>query len=275
MYSPDEKTLKEEILQKAYESKFVLHLGSTKIHRYLKDYYWWPNIKREIAECGVKYRLRQQVKTEHQKLVGPLQSLLIPEWKWKNIIMDFVSRFSRGKKGNIVIQVIVDELTKFTLFLPMNTTDPVDKLVRLYMNKLVRLHEVPVSIVFYHGPRFTSHLWPNIQDALGTTLSLSIAFHPKTDGQLERTIQTLKDLLRAFVLEFGDNWENHLRTLLCQEEIEDKEVIILELTQITTEKVMIIKERMKVAQDRHKSYADNRQRSLEFDVRDKLFLKIA
>jgi len=97
----------------------------------------------------------------------------------------------------------------------MNTTDPVDKLVRLYMNKLVRLHGVPVSIVFYHGPRFTSHLWPNIQDALGTRLSLSIAFHPKTDGQLERTIQTLKDLLRAFVLEFGDNWENHLCTLLC------------------------------------------------------------
>ena len=88
--------------------------------------------------------------------------------------------------------------------------DPIDKLVRLYMNKVVRLHGVPVSIISYHGPQFSSHIWPNIQDALGTRLSLNIAFHSKINDQLKRTIHTLKDLLRACVLEFRDNWENHL-----------------------------------------------------------------
>ena len=78
--------------------------------------------------------------------------------------MDFVSRFPIGEKGTNVIWVIVDQLTKFTLFfiLPINMTNFIDKLVRLYINKVVRLHGVPVSIVFYHGPRFTSHFFPNI-----------------------------------------------------------------------------------------------------------------
>ena len=104
--------------------------------------------------------------------------------------MDFISRFSRGKEDNDVIWVIVDQLTKFTLFQPMNMMDLVDKLVRLYMNKIVRLHGVHVFIVFYHGPRFTCYLWPNIQDVLGTSLSLSIASHPN-NSDFKRFIKSM------------------------------------------------------------------------------------
>ena len=121
--------------------------------------------------------------------------------------MDFVTRLPRGKKGNDAIWVVVDRLTKFALFLPMKMTDLVDKLAKLYVNEVIRLHGVPVSIISDRDPRFTSRLWPSLQHAMGTKLNLSTAFHPQTDGQSEKTIQTLEDLLRSCVLEFGGNWE--------------------------------------------------------------------
>jgi hypothetical protein len=160
----------------------------------MKQYYWWPNMRKEVAGYMAKYSICQQVKVEHRKPAGLLQPLPIPEWKWEMITMDFVSGLPRGKKGNDAIWVIVDRLTKSALFLPVKMTDSVDKLAKIYVNKIVRLHGVPTSIVSDRDPRFTSRLWPSI---LGT------AFHPQTDGQSERIIQILEDLLRACALEFG------------------------------------------------------------------------
>jgi transposase InsO family protein len=109
--------------------------------------------------------------------------------------MDFMLGFPRGRKGNDAIWVIVDWLTKFVLFLPIKMTDSVDKLANIYINEVVWLHGILVSIVSDRDPKFTSRLWPSIQRALGTRLDISTAFHPQTDGQLERVIQVLEDLL--------------------------------------------------------------------------------
>ena len=303
MYLPNDETLKREILREAHESRLTTHPGSTKMYQDLKGLYWWPNMKREVAEYVMKCGVCQQVKVEHQKPAELLQPLLIPEWKWENITMDFVSGLPKGKKGNDAVWVIVDRLTKSALFLPMRMTDSVEKLARLYVNEVVRLHGVPVSIVSDRDPRFTSRLWPSVQKALGTKLNLSTAFHPQTDRQSERTIQILEDLLRACILEFGGSWEDHLplveftynnsyqatigmapyealygrkcRTPLCWEEVGDKQLIGPELVQITTEKIKIVKDRMKAAQDKHKSYADHRRRPLEFGIGEKVFLKVA
>jgi hypothetical protein len=87
------------------------------------------------------------VKIEHQRPAGELQPLPIPEWKWENIAMDFVTGLPRGKKGNDDIWVVVDRLTKSALFLPIKMTDPVDKLAKLYVNEVIRLHGVPISMV--------------------------------------------------------------------------------------------------------------------------------
>ena len=119
--------------------------------------------------------------------------------------MDFMTGLPRGKKGNDAIWVVVDRLTKSALFLPMKMTDSVDKLVKLYVNEVIRLHGVPVSIISDRDPRFTSRLWPRLQQAMRTKLNMSTAFHPQMDGQSERTIQTLEDLLRSYVLERSDN----------------------------------------------------------------------
>ncbi|KAL9400778.1 hypothetical protein Peur_004627 [Populus x canadensis] len=169
------------------------------------QYYWWPNMRKEVAGYMAKCSICQQVKVEHRKPAGLLQPLPILEWKWEMITMDFVSGLPRGKRGNDAIWVIMDQLTKSALFLPVKMTDPVDKLVKIYVNKVARLHGVPISIVSDRDPRFTSRLWPSIQRALGTNLSISTAFHPQTDGQSERVIQILEDLLRACALEFGGN----------------------------------------------------------------------
>jgi hypothetical protein len=92
----------------------------------------------------------------------------------------------------------------------MKMTDSVDKLAKLYVNEVIRLHGVPVSSISDRDPRFTSRLWPSLQQTMGTKLNLRTTFHPQTDGQSERTIQTLEDLLRSCVLEFGGNWEDLL-----------------------------------------------------------------
>jgi hypothetical protein len=154
MYLPGDQTLKREVLQKAHESRLATHPGCTKMYQDLKDFYWWPNMKKEVAEYVAKCGICQQVKVEHQKPAGLLQPLLITEWKWENITMDFISGLLRGKEGSDAVWVIVDRLTKSAPFLAMKMTDSMEKFAKLYVNEVVRLHRVPVSIVSDRDPRF-------------------------------------------------------------------------------------------------------------------------
>ncbi|GJT67626.1 putative reverse transcriptase domain-containing protein [Tanacetum coccineum] len=151
-----------------------------------------------------------RVKVEHQKPSGLLVQLKIPQWKWDNITMDFVTKLPRTQRGNDTIWVIVDRLTKSAHFLPMRETDPMDKLARLYLKEVVTRHGIPVSIICDRDPRFASNFWRSFQKAMGTRLDMSTAYHPETNGQSERTIQTLEDMLRACVIDFGNGWEGHL-----------------------------------------------------------------
>ena len=112
--------------------------------------------------------------------------------------------------GNNVIWVIVDRLTKSAHFLPMKVNFSMDRLAFLYVKEIVRMHGVPVSIVFDRDPRFTSRFWHSLHKPLGTKLSLSTAFHPQTDGQSKRVIQVLEDLLRACALDLKGNWDDYL-----------------------------------------------------------------
>ena len=217
--------------------------------------------------------------------------------------MDFVVGLPRTRAGMDVIWVIVDRLTKSAHFLPVRTKFSLDRLAELYINEIVRLHGVPVSSVSDRDPRFTSRFWPKLQNALGTTLHFSTAFHPQTDGQSERTIQTLEDMLRACVLDFKRYWVKYLplvefaynnsfqasigmapyealygrkcRTPICWDEMGERKLNSEELIKISTEKIQVVRERLKVAQDRQKSYANTRRKDLEFEVNDMVFLKVA
>ncbi|GKB91607.1 putative reverse transcriptase domain-containing protein [Tanacetum coccineum] len=106
--------------------------------------------------------------------------------------------------------VHLDRLTKSAYFLPMMETEPIDKLARLYLKEVVTRHGIPVSIICDRDPRFVSNFWRSFQKAMGTRLDMSPTYHPETDGQSERTIQTLEEMLRACVIDFGNGWERHL-----------------------------------------------------------------
>ncbi|GJU11121.1 putative reverse transcriptase domain-containing protein [Tanacetum coccineum] len=149
-----------------------------------------------------------------------------------------------------------------------------EKLTRLYLKEVVSRHGVPVSIISDRDGKFTSHLWKTLNKALGTRLDMSTAYHPQTDGQSERTIQTLKDMSRSCVLDFGKGWDKNLPvdhlSVGLKLEIDSPEII-----HETTEKIVQIKSRIQAARDRQKSYVDVRRKPLEFPIGDKVMLKVS
>ena len=207
---PSDKELKKELLTEAHKSKFSIHPGSTKMYHDLRTQFWWSGMKKDIAEFVSRCLVCQQVKPERQLPKGLMQPLPVPEWKREHISMDFVTALPRSPKGNNSIWVIVDRLTKSSHFLPIRDDFSMEQLARLYIKEVVPLHGIPVSIVSDRDPRFTSKFWRSLQNSWGTKLKLSTAFHPQTDGQSERTIQTLEDMLRSCVIDFQGSWENHL-----------------------------------------------------------------
>ena len=150
------------------------------------------------------------MKVEHQKLSRTLQPLEIPQWKWEQITMDFVTGLPRTSTEHDAIWVIVDRLTKSAHFLPIRVDYRLERLARIYIQEIVRLHGIPSSIVSDRDPRFTSRFWGAFQKALGTELHMSTAYHPQTDGQSERTIQTLEDMLRSCVMDNQGCWDKYL-----------------------------------------------------------------
>ena len=150
------------------------------------------------------------MKAKHRKPIETLQPLPILEWKWEHITMDFVVGLPCTQTDHDAIWVIIDKLTKSAHFLAMRSTSSLERLVKLYINEIVKLHGLSISIVLDWNPQFTFRFWLKLQKALGTTLHFSIAFHPQTDGQSEMTIQTLEDMFRVCVLEFKNSWVKHL-----------------------------------------------------------------
>src|SRR3954466_9825677 len=202
--------LRKLILQEAHNSLYSIHPGNTKMYMDMKEIFWWNNLKRDIAEHIALCDVCSRVKAEHQKPAGLLQPLPIPEWKWENIGMDFITGLPRTRSGYDSIWVVVDRLTKVAHFIPVKTTYTSAKLAKIYMSRIVCLHGVPKSIVSDRGTQFTSHFWRQLHESLGTRLEFSTAFHPQTDGQTERTNQILEDMLRACALDYGSSWDDNL-----------------------------------------------------------------
>ncbi|GJV66077.1 putative reverse transcriptase domain-containing protein [Tanacetum coccineum] len=237
-----------------HKSKYSVHSGSDKMYQDMKQLYWWPNMKADIATYVSKCLTCLRVKAEHQKPSGLLVQPAIPQWKWENITMDFVTKLPRTQSGN-------DTIWKWS-----------------------QRHGIPV-------PRINCDRDPGLHIKLlekkfrklwVTRLDMSTAYHPETDGQSERTIQTLKDMLRACVIDFGNGWEGHLpliefsynnsyhasikaapfealygrkcRSPVCWAEVGDARLTGPELVHETTEKIVQIKQRMQAALNARKSY---------------------
>nr|GFC02113.1 hypothetical protein [Tanacetum cinerariifolium] len=191
---------------------------------------------------------------------------------WPNMKADIATYVS---KCLTYAKVMADRLTKSAIFTPIRETDPMDKLARIYLKEVVTRYGIPVSIISDCDARFASNFWRSLQNALGTRLDMSTAYHPATDGQSERTIQTLEDMLRACAIDFGKGWVNHLplvefsynnsyhasikaapiealygrkcRSPVCWTEVGEAQILGQELIQETTEKIVQIKQRMQAA----------------------------
>ncbi|GJT34742.1 putative reverse transcriptase domain-containing protein [Tanacetum coccineum] len=185
----------------------------------------------------------------------------------------------------------------------MRENDPMDKLEKLYFKEVVTRHGIPVLIICDSDPRFTLNFWRSFQKAMGTRLDMSKTYHPQTDGQSERTIQTLEDMLRACVIDFRNGWERHLPLIeflynnsyhasikaalfealydrkcqspVCWAEVGDAQLTSPELVYEITEKIVQIKQRIQAARDGQKSYADVRHKPLEFQVGGRVMLKVS
>ncbi|GKC72976.1 putative reverse transcriptase domain-containing protein [Tanacetum coccineum] len=170
-------------MDEAHTSRYSVHPGAEKMYYDLRDLYLWHGMKKAIAKYVSKCLTCFKIKAEHQKPSRLLQKPEIPKWKWENITMDLVTRLPKSSIGYDAIWVIMDRLTK---------------------------HGVPVSIISDRDSRLTSNSWQALQKAVRTRLDMSTAYHPQTDGQSERTIKTLKDMLRACVMDFKGSWDSHL-----------------------------------------------------------------
>ncbi|GKC84327.1 putative reverse transcriptase domain-containing protein [Tanacetum coccineum] len=171
--------LRTVIMHESHKSRYSIDPGSDKMYQDMKKLYWWPNMKADIATYVSKCLTCARVKAEHQRPSGLLVQPEIPQWKWDNITMDFVTKLPKSSQGYDTIWVIVDRLTKSAIFVPMRETNPMEKLARwIYLKEVVTRHGIPVSIICDRDPRFASNFWRSLQKALGTNLDMSTAYHP-------------------------------------------------------------------------------------------------
>ncbi|GKC29577.1 putative reverse transcriptase domain-containing protein [Tanacetum coccineum] len=184
--------LRDLIIHESHKSKYSIHPGSDKMYQDLKKLYWWPSMKAIIDEYVGKCLTCSRVKAECQKPSILLIQPEIPMWKWERITMDFITKLPKTSNEHDTIWVIVNRLTKSAHFIFTRETDSMETLTRLYIKEIVSRHGVPISIISDRDSHFTSRFWQSLQSALGTQLDMSTAYHPETDGQSERTIQTLR-----------------------------------------------------------------------------------
>ncbi|KAI3815901.1 hypothetical protein L1987_15584 [Smallanthus sonchifolius] len=201
----DHDNLRTFVINEAHKTSYSVHPGADKMYKDLRTQYWWPRMKKDIALYVSKCLTCLNVKAEHQHPSGLLEQPEIPVWKWECIAIDFITKLLHTSHGHDSIWVIIDRLTKSAHFLPIREDYRVKKLARIYIDEIISRHGVPLNIISDRDGRFTSRFWQSLQSALGTQLNLSTAYRPQTDGQSERTIQTLEDMLRACVIDFKGN----------------------------------------------------------------------
>jgi transposase InsO family protein len=257
------------------------------------------DIAKYVAECDTCH----QMKASHLKSAGVFQPLSIPMWKWDDISMDFIMGLPPTARKMHSIWVIVDRLTKTAHFIAVHTTYSVQQYAELYMDHIVRLHGIPKTIISDRGTQFVARFWEQLHECLGTKLIRSSSYHPQTDSKTERINQILEDMLRASILHFDKSWDKCLylaefsynnsyqaslkmapfdalygrrcRAPLNWSEAGERTLFGPDLVKDAEEKVQVIRENLKMAQMRQKSYHDKGTAPRHFEVGDYVYLKVS
>ncbi|GJY85172.1 putative reverse transcriptase domain-containing protein [Tanacetum coccineum] len=243
--------LRTVIMHESHKSKYSIHPGSEKMYQDVKKLYWWPNMKADIATYVSKCLTCAKVKAEHQRQSGLLVQPEIPQWKWDNITTVFCHKS----------------------FLE---TDPLEKLARLYLKEVVTRHGIPVSIICDRDPRELFKLSKICLRALvkidfgnvGTKHLPLVEFSYNTSYHATLRLAPFEALLN------GENVVRNKRPV-CWAEVGEVQLTGPEIVQETTERIIQVKQRMQAARDRQKSYADLKRKPMEFEVGDKVMLKVS
>jgi hypothetical protein len=232
-----------------------------------------------------------------------MQPLSIPSWKWDDINMDFIVGLPLTPQKHDSIWVIVDRLTKTTHFIPVHTTYSAERYAEIYIDLVVHLHGVPKTILSDRGTQFVARFWAQVHESLGTKLIHSSSYHPQTDGQTERVNQIVEDMLRDCVIHFDKSWDKCLalaefaynnsyqaslkmapfealygrrcRTPLNWSQAGERTLFGPKLVQEAEEKVSVIRENLRAAQMRQKSYHDKAKAPREFEIGNYVYLKVS
>ncbi|GKA52510.1 putative reverse transcriptase domain-containing protein [Tanacetum coccineum] len=265
-------------MHESHMSKYSVHPGSDKMYQDMKKLYWWPNMKADIATYVSKCLTCLKVKAEHKKPSGLLVKPEIPQWKWDNITMDFITKLPRTSSGYNTIWVIIDRLTKSAHFLPMRENDSMDKLARLYLKE-------------------------GISKGFGYSFGYKYCLPSANRWTKKKNHSDIEDMLHACVIDFGNGWDRYLplikfsynnsyhtsikvapfeslygrkcRSPVCWAEVGDAQLTGLEIIHETTKKIVQIKQRIQAICNRQKSYVDVRRKPLEFQEGDRFMLKVS
>lgn len=185
------------------------HSGIRPTYLRLKNLFYWPGMKLQVEEFVKQCQTCQQAKHEHAHPAGTLQPLPIPERVWSEVTMDFIEGLPRSD-GADVIMVVVDHLSKYAHFIPLHHPFTATQVARAFLDNIVKLHGVPLSIIFDRDKIFTSAFWRELFALVGTKLLYTTAYHPQTDGQSERVNQCLEHYLRCAVHDTPRRWKRWL-----------------------------------------------------------------
>jgi len=200
---PREQALMSQIVTQAH--KIVGHYGDQRTCEYIRRWYWWPRMGKDVQEFCRTCESCQRAKGSTQKPSGKLHHLPIPTKPWESIGMDFVRPFPESKGYNY-LWVIICRMTSMVHLVPVHTKITATELSWKYLREIVRLHGLPASIVSDRDSKFTSKWWRSLHKIMGAKLLMSTSFHPQTDGQTERANRNIGQIFRTVVQPDQKNW---------------------------------------------------------------------
>jgi Integrase zinc binding domain/RNase H-like domain found in reverse transcriptase/Chromo (CHRromatin Organisation MOdifier) domain/Integrase core domain len=213
VYVPPVPELRSKVLYNNHDILLAGHLGMDKTYELVSRHFYWPNMRDFVREYVRTCLQCQRNKPTNTKSPGLLQPLPIPEKNWEQVSMDLIVQLPRTKRGFDAVVTFVDKLSKMVHFVPTKTDITAPELARLFIDNVVRLHGLPRIIISDRDPKFTSIFWRALFEELDVDLHMSTAYHPQTDGQSERANRTIEEMLRAYVNEQHNDWDDLLSPL--------------------------------------------------------------
>jgi hypothetical protein len=202
--------VKASIIAELHDAPSAGHLGHRKTYERVAALFEWPRMQQDVHNYCKTCPVCMAAKAGTQKPAGLLQPLSVPERKWQSVGMDFIVRLPMTAAGHDALMVVTDRLTKLVRCIPTATTVTAPEVAQLFVDNVVRLYGVPQEIVSDRDSKFTSVFWQSLFRCLGTKLSMSSAYHPQSDGQSERSNQSVEQILRCYVSAYNNDWDQHL-----------------------------------------------------------------